>query len=131
MPRDRSEEICQQFPGDYEAFVGQGPITAHSAENLSGSDRGVAMFRTRLRSAIEGLQNGEEPFQPSNLGPASIPTYCGDSVIKVQISEGSNQEAELLEVSRKVIAAIRSADSLKNEQRYNEIVSRLKSIESE
>ncbi len=131
MPRDRSEENCQQFPGDYEAFIGQGPITAHTAEHLSGSDRGVVMFRTRLRSAIKGLQNGEEPFQPSNLGPAPIPTYCGDSVIKVQISEGSNQEAELLEVSRIVIAAIRSADSLKNEQRYNEIVSRLKSIESE
>jgi hypothetical protein len=32
----------RDFPGDYEAQVGQGPITLHSEENLVSSDRGVA-----------------------------------------------------------------------------------------
>ena len=30
------------FPGDYEAQVGQGPITLHSDEHLGQSDRGIA-----------------------------------------------------------------------------------------
>ena len=33
----------RDFPGDYEAQVGQGPITSHSEENLVSSDRGVAL----------------------------------------------------------------------------------------
>ena len=40
-----SAEEHQQFPGDYEAQVGQGPITFHSEEHLATSDRGIVMMR--------------------------------------------------------------------------------------
>jgi hypothetical protein len=52
----------QRHPGDYEAQVGQGPITFHSEENLVSSDRGVAMVRRVLRRQLETLAEGQDPI---------------------------------------------------------------------
>lgn len=51
----------QRYPGDYEAQVSQGPITLHSEENLSGSDRGIAMLRRMLRQEIRKVAAGDSP----------------------------------------------------------------------
>jgi hypothetical protein len=57
-----SEEEHQRFPGDYEAQVSQGPITAHSEEHLTSTDRGVAMLRRSLRRQVEAVARGEDPI---------------------------------------------------------------------
>jgi hypothetical protein len=58
---DLDDEGHQRFPGDYEAIVGQGPITMHSEEHLVSSDRGVVMLRTALRRAISQVGSGGSP----------------------------------------------------------------------
>jgi phenylpropionate dioxygenase-like ring-hydroxylating dioxygenase large terminal subunit len=55
-------EEHQRFPGDYEAQVGQGPITFHSEEHLVSSDRGVAMVRRLLRRQLDALAAGHDPL---------------------------------------------------------------------
>ena len=40
-----------EFPGDYEAQIGQGPITLHSEEHLATSDQGVVMVAPHAGSA--------------------------------------------------------------------------------
>ena len=50
------------FPGDYEAQVGQGPITLHSEEHLTLTDRGIAMLRQLLRRQIEAVAAGANPI---------------------------------------------------------------------
>ena len=66
----RSYEETQRQPDDREAQVSQGPIAIHGMENLVSSDRGVAMFRRRLKEGLESLQRGEDPMgisrDPSN-----------------------------------------------------------------
>lgn len=57
-----TEEEHQRMPNDYEAQVGQGPITFHSEERLTSTDRGVVMFRRRLREQIEAVQAGRDPL---------------------------------------------------------------------
>ncbi|MDX1575441.1 MAG: aromatic ring-hydroxylating dioxygenase subunit alpha [Kiloniellales bacterium] len=130
--RDRSAEEAQRRPADYEAFVGQGPITVHAKEHLMSSDRGVALFRTRLRSAIRALAKGEAPFQPAALGAAPIPTYCGDTVLRVPPgNDGDRDERELiLDHSRRVMAAIRSGDGLRGEARDAHVIARLEALEA-
>jgi len=127
--RDRTREEAQRRPADYEAFVGQGPITAHAKEHLMSSDRGVVMFRTRLRSAIRGLAKGEAPFQPADLGAAPIPTYCGDTVLRVTPDVGDEREPVLAH-SRRVMAAIRSGDDLRGEARDAHVIERLEELEA-
>jgi hypothetical protein len=52
----------RDFPGDYEAQVGQGPITLHSEENLVSSDRGVALVRRQLKLQLDALAEGRDPI---------------------------------------------------------------------
>jgi len=56
-----TEQEHQRFPGDYEAQVGQGAVTAHNEEHLAGSDRGVAMFRHAFRKQLKAMAAGGAP----------------------------------------------------------------------
>jgi hypothetical protein len=71
-----SEEEHQRFPGDWEAQVGQGPISLHSEENLATSDQGVVQLRRLLRRQIETVRDGGDP-----LGVTFDPAQA---VVKVQ-----------------------------------------------
>jgi len=55
-----TEAEHQAFPGDYEAQVGQGTVTAHSEENLASSDKGVTMFRHLFRRQVQAVASGQE-----------------------------------------------------------------------
>jgi phenylpropionate dioxygenase-like ring-hydroxylating dioxygenase large terminal subunit len=57
-----SEAEHRDYPGDYEAQVGQGPITLHSEERLVTSDRGVGLLRTSLQRQLAALAAGENPI---------------------------------------------------------------------
>ena len=65
-----TDEEHQRFPGDYEAQVGQGAITAHSAEHLSSTDRGVSMVRRLFKQQLDIVDAGGDPigitFDPTN-----------------------------------------------------------------
>jgi hypothetical protein len=56
-----TEEEHQRFPGDYEAQVGQGPITRHSTEHLSSTDRGVSMVRRQFKEQVQIVADGGDP----------------------------------------------------------------------
>jgi hypothetical protein len=59
---DMTEREHQQFPGDYEAQVGQGPVTLHSEEHFGQSDRGILMVRRMLGDQLEALASGRAPI---------------------------------------------------------------------
>jgi len=56
-----SDEEHQRFPGDYETQVGQGPITLHSEERLSSSDRGVSLVRRQFKEQAQIVADGGDP----------------------------------------------------------------------
>ena len=57
----RSYEETQRDPDDREAQVSQGPIAIHALEHLATSDKGVVLFRRRLKEALEAIERGEDP----------------------------------------------------------------------
>ncbi len=59
---DMTEQEHQQFPGDYEAQVGQGPVTLHSEEHFGQSDRGILMIRRMLSDQLEAMAAGRDPI---------------------------------------------------------------------
>jgi phenylpropionate dioxygenase-like ring-hydroxylating dioxygenase large terminal subunit len=59
---DMTEEEHQRHPGDYEAQVGQGPITIHSEEHFAQSDRGIVMIRRLLQDQIHNVEAGRDPI---------------------------------------------------------------------
>ena len=58
---DLTPEEHQRFPGDWEAQVGQGPITFHSDEHLATSDQGVVMLRRLLQRQLDAIAAGRDP----------------------------------------------------------------------
>lgn len=56
-----SEVEHQQYPGDYEAQVGQGPITLHSTERLASTDRGVGLVRRQFKEQVRIVAEGGDP----------------------------------------------------------------------
>ena len=59
---DMTEQEHQQFPGDYEAQVGQGAVTLHSEEHFGQSDRGILMIRRMLGDQLEAISAGRDPI---------------------------------------------------------------------
>jgi hypothetical protein len=58
---EMTEEEHQKHPGDYEAQVGQGPITLHSEEHFGQSDRGVLMIRRMQQQQLDALETRRGP----------------------------------------------------------------------
>ncbi len=69
---DMTDAEHRAHPGDYEAQVGQGPITLHSEEHLASSDQGVAMLRRLLRRQLRAIAEGRDPAGVS-FDPAAPP----------------------------------------------------------
>jgi phenylpropionate dioxygenase-like ring-hydroxylating dioxygenase large terminal subunit len=69
---DMTEEEHQKFPGDYEAQVGQGPVTVHSEEHFGQSDRGVLMVRRMMRTQLDEIAAGRDPVGV-NFDPNTAP----------------------------------------------------------
>ena len=80
-----TEEEHQLFPGDFEAQVSQGPVTAHSEENLATSDQGIAMLRRFLTRQVDAVANGADPagvaFEP---GKEAIASEAGNFLIEAR-----------------------------------------------
>jgi nitrite reductase/ring-hydroxylating ferredoxin subunit len=71
----------QRFPGDFEAQVGQGAITAHSEERLATSDLGVAMFRRMFRQQVKQVAAGEDPINVVRAGDALVRLRAGNFLL--------------------------------------------------
>jgi tripartite-type tricarboxylate transporter receptor subunit TctC/nitrite reductase/ring-hydroxylating ferredoxin subunit len=69
-----SEAEHRAFPGDYEAQVSQGKITAHSEEHLASSDRGIVMLRRLLQRQLDAVREGRDPAGVS-FDPAAAPVH--------------------------------------------------------
>jgi hypothetical protein len=59
---EMSEADHRQFPGDYEAQVGQGAQTIHSEEHFGQSDRGILMIRRLLSEQSEAVAADRDPI---------------------------------------------------------------------
>jgi hypothetical protein len=127
---DRPYEMRQRDPGDYDAWVSQGPINVHARENLSFTDRGVAKARRMVRNAIRALQKGERPAQPTDNFDGVIPTYAGDTVLRIPLQEGRDDGALQKEVSFKVAEILKSGDRLQGAERRAFIKGALKEYEA-
>jgi nitrite reductase/ring-hydroxylating ferredoxin subunit len=82
-----TEEEHQRMPNDYEAQVGQGAITLHSEERLTSTDRGVVMFRRKLREQIDAVREGGDPVGVAfDAGGARVTVEAGNYLIGVTAS---------------------------------------------
>ncbi len=125
---DRSYEQRQRSPGDAEAVEGMGSITIHKNENLVISDKGIALMRRLLRRQIRKVAKGGKPLTPMDLKPNPIPTYGGDSVLRIPARD-ADESGFLSKLAHEFMEVQYAADDMPEEERIAFVTTKLKEIE--
>ncbi len=128
-PLIRPYEERQRHPADVEAVEGMGPITEHARENLLPCDRGISLFRRRVRRLIHELRDGKEPPQPTGLAEGTIPTYGSDTVLRLP-NENGDEHAFLREANDRVMSLKLGSEAMPPRERDSHIIEGLKQLES-
>ena len=127
---DRTYEERQRSPGDAEATEGMGRITVHKNENLVSSDRGITLMRKRLREQIRAVQNGETPARASVANSGLIPTYGGDTVLRIPRKGDTDESQTLSELAHAFMKMQYQADDLNEDERVRFVSERLTELET-
>ncbi len=127
---DRPWEERQRHPADAEAVEGMGPISEHKGENLMPTDRGVAVYRRKLRRLIRDLQEGTPPPQPQQLENQPVRTYGQDTVLKAPMRNSEDDRKFIKRIGREVMEMQFGAEAMDLDARDAHIIDTLKEMEA-
>ena len=126
---DRSYDQRQRFPGDAEAVEGMGKIADQKREHLAPSDKGIIMYRKKLRKLCRDLAKGVKPEHTSDYWSNPVPTYGGDTVLNIPLD--SKNDSDLLQEIDKAVMEIQfDAEALVGSERDKRVIQALKNLES-
>ena len=128
---DRPAEEKQRYPADSEAVEGMGPISTHKGENLMPTDRGISLYRRRVRKQIRDLAEGIQPPQPVHPQGLSVRTYGQDTVLNLPPEINENDRAYLAKIGEVVMDAQFVHEEKNNNDRDQAIIERMKEIEAQ
>ena len=127
---DRSPEEKKRYPADSEAVEGMGPISTHKGENLMPTDRGISLYRRRVRKQVRDLMKNIEPPQPLQVEDFSIRTYGQDTVLTLPPKQGVDDVAYLTRVGEAMMNLQFEVENWCDNNRDPEIIRRLKELEA-
>jgi nitrite reductase/ring-hydroxylating ferredoxin subunit len=127
---DRSYAQRQRFPGDAEAVEGMGRIADQKMEHLVPSDKAIIQYRKKLRKLCRDLEQGIEPDHANSHWQNPIPTYGGDTVLRIP-QNGQDDSALLLEAGDRIMQIQFDAEALSGEARDTSVIEALKALEAE
>ena len=90
----------------------------------------MAKVRRKLRAAIRDVADGKPAPQPAVLFNNPIPTYGGDTLLRIPLQEGRDDGAILKEVAHKVAEIYMAADNLTGAERRAKIEADLEAYEA-
>lgn len=125
---DRSHEEKQRSPGDVEAVESMGAISDHEKEYFVPGDRGVGMYRSRIKKYCLGMKKGIRPPQPTELAEGVIPTYGSDTVLNIPTKAEQDDSSLLKQTNDQVMDILFSNDQLTDEQRDETIIKSIQQI---
>ncbi|SVA49311.1 uncharacterized protein METZ01_LOCUS102165, partial [marine metagenome] len=126
---ERSYDERQRSPADVEAVEGMGAITVHENENLVISDKGIALMRRLLRDQIRSLASGGRPLRARANSFGSIPTYGGDTVLRMPRESADSEAEELSALAHRFMKIQYQVDDLAEEERIAAVTECLKELE--
>ncbi len=126
---DRSYEERQRYPGDAEAVEGMGRIADQKMEHLVPSDKAIILYRKKLRKLCRDLEQGIKPDQASSHWQNPVPTYGGDTVLRIP-PNGHDDSALLNDIGERVMQIQYDAEGLSGDARDQNVIAALKSLEA-
>ena len=109
----RSFAERQNAPGDWDAWVSQGPISYRERDHLASSDAGVVMLRKMLRAGIREVAQGRDPKGVFRELAGPLRTYGHSTVALLEKGSGAADDVARLEAfSKNAIDAALSLSSV-------------------
>lgn len=113
----RTDDEKHRNPGDWEAWVGQGPINVHAHENLGTTDKGVALLRRRLRKDIRAVRDGQSIPRPTGTPEKPVHTYGGDTIVRRRKRTDGDETTVLEDIQKKIAEVYFSGDDYEGDDR--------------
>lgn len=126
---DRTWEERQRRPADSEAVEGMGPISAHRGEHLMPTDKGITMYRRRIRKLMRELASGKPAPQPQQTAGEPVRTYGQDTVLNMPVKDNDDR-AFLKAVGAAVMDLQFDAEALPLDERDRKIIDGLEALEA-
>jgi len=128
---DRTEQERQRRPADAEAVEGMGAISSHRGEHLMPTDRGIALYRRRIRRLLRDLEQGKPLPQPQQLAGESVRTYGQDTILRIPPASSDREDRELLRsVEERIMALQFESESMSLGDRDRFVIARLQEMEA-
>ena len=125
---ERSWEDKQARPSDAEAVEGMGPISKHKGEHLMPTDKGISVYRRRIRNLIKDLENGNKMPQPQQVPGEAVRTNGQDTVLKIPKNDIDDRKF-LRSLGSEVMQIQFDAEKMPLEERDNYIIDKLANME--
>ena len=78
----------QRAPGDWDAWVSQGPVSLRERDHLASSDRGVILLRRQLLEGLRAVEEGRDPKGVFRKLRSPLTTHAHSTV--EQLEHGAN-----------------------------------------
>ena len=127
---NRTNEEKQKSPGDAEAVEGMGSISTHKGEHLMPTDKGVMIYRRRIRKLIKDLEKGKQPPQPQKIKGQVIRTNGQDTVLKAPKKKNNDKEF-VKSICLSVMDMQFDLENMPLKERDNNIIKNLQKMEKE
>lgn len=123
---ERSYELGQRAPGDWDAITSQRPIAVHALENPASSDVGVYMCRKLLRNLVQGKKKPSIDQEAGVVEEETLHSFASDTTLFVpELTDPQEDQKMMKEYGRKVFQIISDARLIESKKRRSYIRSRL------
>ena len=125
---DRPWKEKQSRPSDAEAVEGMGEISKHKGEHLMPTDKGIMLYRRKIRKLIKDLENGEKMPQPQQIHGEAVRTNGQDTVLKIPQKQ-TNDRKYIRSIGSEVMKMQFEAEKISLDKRDNYIMDKLNIME--
>ena len=125
---DRPWEEKQSKPSDAEAVEGMGKISKHKGEHLMPTDKGILLYRRKIRKLIKELENGKKMPQPQQIPGEAVRTNGQDTVLKIP-QKTTDDRKFIRSVGSEVMKMQFEAEKMPLDKRDSYIIDKLTNME--
>ena len=126
---NRTQEEKQKNPGDAEAVEGMGSISSHKGEHLMPTDKGVMIYRRRIKKLSKDLEEGQDPPQPQKVKGQVVRTNGQDTILKAP-RKNNNDKEYVKSICSSVMNMQFDLEDMPLKDRDNNIIKNLKEMEA-
>ena len=105
-----------------------GPISDHKGEHLMPTDRGIVLYRRKIRQLIQDLENGKKMPQPQQIPGEAVRTNGQDTVLFIP-KDNKDDRGFLKTIGSTILNLQFDSENMSLDKRDSHIINQLSKME--